>query len=49
VSKRIRAEFENGKEYYKHHGQPLSIEPGDQSDRPAASFLRWHNENRYAG
>lgn len=49
VSARIRAEFENGREYYKHHGAPLQIEPGDKNDRPAGSFLRWHNENRYNG
>jgi len=45
VSPRIRQEFENGREYYRHHGQALLTAPRDPSDRPAADFLRWHNDN----
>jgi putative restriction endonuclease len=44
VSKRIRAEFENGKDYYIHHGKPLLVTPTTAMDRPDAAFLKWHNE-----
>lgn len=49
VSKRIKEEFENGREYYQHRGQPLVMVPGGPDERPAAEFLRWHNEHRYLG
>ena len=49
VSRRIREEFENGREYYKHHGQPLAVKPGSPHDRPARDFLRWHTESRFLG
>lgn len=47
VSPRIREEFSNGREYYKHHGQELLVTPGLTSERPSPEFLRWHNENCY--
>jgi len=43
VSKRIKEEFENGRDYYKHHGQRLLI-PQRVEDQPAPDFLRWHRE-----
>jgi putative restriction endonuclease len=43
VSRRIKEEFSNGREYYRYHGQPLASVPADPHDRPAADFLRWHN------
>ena len=49
VSDRIKEEFENGREYYQHRGKPLVIIPGSGDERPAAEFLRWHNEHRYLG
>jgi type I restriction-modification system DNA methylase subunit len=49
VSDRIKEEFENGREYYQHRGKPLVMVPGGQDERPAAEFLRWHNEHRYLG
>lgn len=49
VSGRIREEFANGREYYQHHGKPLAMMPGQQHERPAPDFLRWHNESRYLG
>ncbi len=49
VSKRIKEEFENGREYYQHRGKPLVMVPGGPGERPAAEFLRWHNEHRYMG
>ncbi len=49
VSPRIREEFENGREYYKHHGQALQVLPGAGVERPSAEFLRWHNERCFLG
>lgn len=43
VSRRIKEEFQNGREYYRYHGQPLASLPADPHDRPARDFLRWHN------
>jgi putative restriction endonuclease len=47
VSKRIREEFENGRDYYAHHDKPLRIVPEQALERPDPYFLRWHNEERY--
>jgi putative restriction endonuclease len=44
VSERIKAEFENGKEYYVLHGKPLMILPDHQAQHPGKEFLLWHNE-----
>ena len=45
ISHRIKEEFENGKEYYKHHGKNLIYIPEKQIDQPSPKFLKWHNEN----
>lgn len=47
VSRRIREEFENGREYYAHHGRELSVLPAALIDRPQSDFLRWHNEHLF--
>jgi putative restriction endonuclease len=49
VSSRLKADFENGREYYKHHGQGLAIVPERLEERPSASFLKWHNEVKFLG
>jgi len=49
VSKRIKEEFQNGKEYYQFHGKDLAKLPGRLIDNPDSKFLTWHNENRYNG
>ena len=49
VSKRIREEYENGKEYYSHHGQKLMVTPSQEHERPAPEFLRWHNDHVFLG
>lgn len=49
VSGRIKEEFDNGREYYAHHGQSLIVLPDQAGDRPAKDFLAWHNEHVYAG
>jgi len=47
MSPRLREEWQNGREYYAHHGQKLSFFPSDVASHPSAEFLRWHNENRF--
>ena len=49
VSRRLREEFENGREYYKHHGEPLGNLPSAPTDRPSPEFLRWHSERVFLG
>jgi putative restriction endonuclease len=43
VSNRVKAEFENGREYYRFHGRPLSNPPEGTVNRPAKRYLEWHN------
>jgi putative restriction endonuclease len=47
VSPKLKTEWQNGREYYAHHGQPLRIQPADLANQPSREFLTWHNENRY--
>ncbi len=47
VSPRLKTEWQNGREYYTHHGQPLRVHPTDPASRPGREFLSWHNENRF--
>ena len=49
VSKRIKEEFENGKEYYQFHGKELLCLPKNERERPMIEFIQWHNENVYKG
>jgi putative restriction endonuclease len=49
VSKRIKEEFENGREYYRYHGARLSVLPEREDERPSLEFLRWHNERVFLG
>lgn len=49
VSRKIREEFENGKEYYAYHGKPISNLPDQSIDRPSPAFLDWHQEQVYKG
>lgn len=43
VSKRIREEFENGREYYRLHGSRIR-DPKDHRLRPDPKFIEWHNQ-----
>jgi putative restriction endonuclease len=45
VSPRLKAEWENGREYYTHHGKELAIRPAEKSSLPRQAYLAWHNEN----
>jgi putative restriction endonuclease len=48
VSRRIREEFENGRDYYRLHGGPVRP-PSSPIHCPSAECLRWHNEKVYRG
>lgn len=49
VSRRIREEFSNGRDYYALHGCELKVLPSRIDDKPAARFLEWHQSNRFLG
>ena len=46
ISRRIKDEFDNGKEYYALHGKTILI-PDQPEFRPSTEELIWHNENVY--
>ncbi len=48
VSRRIKEEFENGRDYYALHGQRVCV-PDDIERQPDRQALTWHNENRFFG
>jgi putative restriction endonuclease len=48
VSRRIKEEFENGRDYYALHGRALSL-PSDRMLRPDSSYIQWHNSMVYRG
>jgi len=43
VSKRIKEEFKNGKEYYQYHGKSLLYLPLKDIDKPSTKYIDWHN------
>ena len=45
ISKRIKEEFQNGKEYYQFHGKKLLNIPPRDLDKPNSVFIDWHNSN----
>jgi putative restriction endonuclease len=49
VSRKIKEEYENGKEYYRYHGNRLPIIPKRLEERPAKEYLDWHNSRVYKG
>ncbi len=46
VSKKIREEFSNGREYYEMHDRPLWL-PSDPARQPNREFLAWHSKERF--
>ncbi|RMF94708.1 MAG: HNH endonuclease [Candidatus Schekmanbacteria bacterium] len=48
VSKKIREEYENGRDYYKLHGSSINL-PSDRSYYPSIEYIQWHNENIFKG
>lgn len=49
VSRRIKEDYGNGKEYYAYHGKPLINVPNRELEQPSKEFLAWHNEHIYVG
>lgn len=49
VSRRIKEDYGNGREYYAHHGTKLIILPERKEQLPDRRYLEWHNENVYLG
>jgi putative restriction endonuclease len=48
VSRRIREEYENGRDYYALAGRRLRL-PADPLARPNPAFLEWHASERFLG
>jgi len=48
VSRRVREEYENGRDYYALNGRQLIIPPMKEF-QPAGEFISWHNENVFRG
>ncbi len=48
VSKRIKEEFENGRDYYALNGTPVAV-PDRIDLRPDRTALAWHNTERFLG
>ncbi|MFC2051269.1 HNH endonuclease [Chloroflexota bacterium] len=48
VSRKIKEEFENGRDYYRLHGNTIRV-PADPRNHPAREYLEWHNSNIYRG
>lgn len=46
VSRRLKDEFDNGKEYYALRGKRILV-PDSAPLRPSPQLLEWHNENVY--
>jgi putative restriction endonuclease len=46
VSRRIKEEFKNGREYYALQGNQLHL-PSDPMYRPSREYIEWHNHERY--
>lgn len=47
VSKRIKEDYGNGREYYQMHGKSLLVLPQNRMELPSREFIQWHNENVY--
>ena len=48
VSRRIRDEFENGRDYYALDGRTIAL-PTNEKDRPSTSLLEWHAGSVFRG
>jgi|CXWL01.1.fsa_nt_gi putative restriction endonuclease len=49
VSRKIKEEFDNGRDYYELHGRKLVVVPATENERPSTQYLEWHNSNIYLG
>lgn len=43
VSKRIKEEYQNGREYYQFHGKSLVNMPQADNYKPSQTYIDWHN------
>lgn len=48
ISRKLREEFHNGKEYYKLHGEKI-LSPSKSEWCPSAENLTWHNSEIFLG
>jgi putative restriction endonuclease len=48
ISRKIKEEFENGREYYHYHGKSIHV-PSLLVHRPSIELLTWHNTNIFRG
>jgi putative restriction endonuclease len=48
VSRKIKEEFENGRDYYRHHGNQIFL-PSKPENYSSKEYLDWHNQNIYKG
>ena len=48
VSRRIKEEFENGRDYYRLQGSRIQL-PANPANYPSREYLDWHNSNIYRG
>jgi putative restriction endonuclease len=48
VSRKIKEEFENGRDYYRLHGGTVRV-PANLANRPSREYLEWHNTNVFKG
>jgi predicted restriction endonuclease len=48
ISRRLRADFKNGEEYYRWHGRTITL-PLKETERPSSEFITWHNEHTFVG
>ncbi len=49
VSRRIKQEYENGREYYRFNGLVLPNLPENPAERPSYAYIEWHNQHLYRG
>lgn len=48
VGRRLREDFENGRDYYSMHGRSIFL-PADSRYRPEKEALHWHQNNKFLG
>jgi putative restriction endonuclease len=47
VSKHLKEDFSNGRDYYAMEDRPLIVLPHQSQNRPGQEFIEWHNERRF--
>lgn len=45
VSRKIKELYDNGREYYRFHGERLCLLPTRMEDKPERASIVWHNDN----